>query len=68
MCPMESDPTSIEFKVLTTYLKLSRVRFLDLDPVLGVFGEDVKNAPTVGIEPVTSRSLGEHHINYTTVK
>ncbi|KAH3884281.1 hypothetical protein DPMN_008260 [Dreissena polymorpha] len=35
-------------------------------PVLGVFGEDLKSAPTVGIEPVTSRSLGGHHIHYTT--
>ncbi|KAH3867561.1 hypothetical protein DPMN_030693 [Dreissena polymorpha] len=25
-----------------------------------------KNAPTVGIEPVISRSLGGHHIHYTT--
>ncbi|KAH3699132.1 hypothetical protein DPMN_074086 [Dreissena polymorpha] len=27
---------------------------------------DRKNAPTAGIEPVTSRSLGGHHIHYTT--
>ncbi|KAH3699475.1 hypothetical protein DPMN_074431 [Dreissena polymorpha] len=27
---------------------------------------DQKNAPTAGIEPVTSRSLGGHHIHYTT--
>jgi len=27
---------------------------------------DLKNAPTAGIEPMTSRSLGRHHIHYTT--
>ncbi|KAH3872904.1 hypothetical protein DPMN_036127 [Dreissena polymorpha] len=48
------------------YLKRSRVRFLGLEPVLGVYGGDLKNAPTVGIEPVTSRSRGGHHIHYTT--
>ncbi|KAH3864905.1 hypothetical protein DPMN_027938 [Dreissena polymorpha] len=47
-------------------LKRSRVRFLGLESVLGVFGGDLKNAPTVGIEPMTSRSLGGHHIHYTT--
>ncbi|KAH3876773.1 hypothetical protein DPMN_000623, partial [Dreissena polymorpha] len=41
-------------------MKRSRVRFL------GVYGEDLKNAPAVGIEPVTSRSLGGHHIHYAT--
>ncbi|KAH3790410.1 hypothetical protein DPMN_168609 [Dreissena polymorpha] len=34
--------------------------------VLGVYGGDLKKAPTVGIEPETSRSLGGHHIHYTT--
>ncbi|KAH3895412.1 hypothetical protein DPMN_019576 [Dreissena polymorpha] len=41
-------------------MKRSRVR------VLVVFEGDLKNAPTVGIEPETSRSLGGHHIHYTT--
>ena len=36
------------------YLKRSRVRFLGLEPVLGVNGGKLKNAPTVGIEPLTS--------------
>ncbi|KAH3814346.1 hypothetical protein DPMN_142842 [Dreissena polymorpha] len=37
------------------------------EPVLGVYGGDLKNAHTVGIEPVfTTRSLGEHHIIYST--
>ncbi|KAH3700866.1 hypothetical protein DPMN_075847 [Dreissena polymorpha] len=45
-------------------LKRSRVRFLGLEPVLGVYVG--KNAPTVGIEPVTSRLLGRHHIHYAT--
>ncbi len=39
-------------------MKRSRVRFLGLEPVLGVYGGDLKNASIVGIEPVTSRSLG----------
>ena len=37
------------------YLKRSRVRFLGLEPVLGVYGGNLKNAPTVGIEPLMSR-------------
>ena len=48
------------------YLKCSRVHFLGLEPVLGVYGGDLKNAPTVGIEPMTSLSLGGHHIHYAT--
>ncbi|KAH3856334.1 hypothetical protein DPMN_098920 [Dreissena polymorpha] len=51
---------------LKAYLKRSRVRFLGLKPVLGVFGGYLKNARTVGIDPVTSRSLGGHHIHYAT--
>ncbi|KAH3847790.1 hypothetical protein DPMN_090120 [Dreissena polymorpha] len=47
-------------------LKRSRVRFLGLEPVFCVFGGDLKNAPTAGIEPMTSQLLGGHHINYTT--
>ncbi|KAH3696324.1 hypothetical protein DPMN_083786 [Dreissena polymorpha] len=46
------------------YLKRYRVRFLGLEPVLGVFERDLKNAPTLGIEPMTCRSLGGHHIHY----
>ncbi|KAH3749558.1 hypothetical protein DPMN_184058 [Dreissena polymorpha] len=42
------------------------LRFLGLKPVLGVYMGDRKNAPTAGIEPVTSRSLGGHHIHFTT--
>ncbi|KAH3735431.1 hypothetical protein DPMN_041959 [Dreissena polymorpha] len=41
-------------------MKRSRVRFL------GVYGGDLKNAPTVGIEPVISPSLGGQHIHYAT--
>ncbi|KAH3824286.1 hypothetical protein DPMN_126120 [Dreissena polymorpha] len=41
-------------------MKRSRVR------LLGVYGGDLKNAPIVGIDPVTSRSLGGHHIPYAT--
>ena len=37
-----------------------------VQPVLGVFGGDLKNATTVGIEPMTYRLLGLHHIHYTT--
>ncbi|KAH3729701.1 hypothetical protein DPMN_055679 [Dreissena polymorpha] len=29
-------------------------------------GRDLKNAPTVSIEPVIYRSLGGHHIHYAT--
>ncbi|KAH3822562.1 hypothetical protein DPMN_124346 [Dreissena polymorpha] len=39
---------------------------MGLEPVLGVFGRDLKNAATVGIESMTSRSLGGHHIHYAT--
>ncbi|KAH3778419.1 hypothetical protein DPMN_179877 [Dreissena polymorpha] len=46
------------------YLKRYPVRFQGLEPVLGVNGEDLENAPTVGIKPVTSRSLSGHHIHY----
>ncbi|KAH3863370.1 hypothetical protein DPMN_026355 [Dreissena polymorpha] len=41
-------------------MKRSRVRFL------GIYGEDLKNALTVVMEPMTSRSLGGHHIRYAT--
>ncbi|KAH3840341.1 hypothetical protein DPMN_113788 [Dreissena polymorpha] len=47
-------------------LKRSRVHFLELEPVLGDYGGNLKNAPTVEIKPVTSRSLGGHYIHYTT--
>ncbi|KAH3866891.1 hypothetical protein DPMN_030014 [Dreissena polymorpha] len=57
--------SSYASKVVCLY-KRSRVRFLGLDPVLGVYGGDLKNAPSVGIEPMTARSLGGHHIHYTT--
>ncbi|KAH3784668.1 hypothetical protein DPMN_162632 [Dreissena polymorpha] len=40
--------------------------FLGLEQVLFVYGENQKKALTVGMEPVTSRSLGGHHIHYTT--
>ncbi|XP_052269976.1 uncharacterized protein LOC127871264 isoform X1 [Dreissena polymorpha] len=36
------------------------------EPVLSVYREDLKNAFTVGIEPVTSWLLGGHHILYAT--
>ena len=48
------------------YLKRSRVSFLGLEPVLGVYSGDLKNAPIVRIEPVTSRLLCAHQINYAT--
>ncbi|KAH3730317.1 hypothetical protein DPMN_056300 [Dreissena polymorpha] len=35
-------------------------------PRISVYEMDLKNAPTVGIEPMTSRSLGGHHIHYIT--
>jgi hypothetical protein len=38
-----------------------------LEPVLCVFGGDLKKNPTGGIEPKTSRSLGGHHIHYAMV-
>ena len=37
---------------------------MGLEPVLGVLEGYLKNATTVGIEPVTSRLLGGHHIHY----
>ena len=48
------------------YLKRSRIRSLGLEPVLVVFGGDLKNAPTVVIELVNSRSLGRHHFHNAT--
>ncbi|KAH3752768.1 hypothetical protein DPMN_187394 [Dreissena polymorpha] len=47
-------------------LKLSRVDFLCLEPVLGVFDGDLKNGPKVGIKPGTNRSMGGHHIHHAT--
>ncbi|KAH3753033.1 hypothetical protein DPMN_187663 [Dreissena polymorpha] len=36
----------------------------DAEPVLGIFGEDQNNADTVGIEPVTSRSLEPYPLHH----
>ena len=49
--------SSIALKVLITYLKRSRVRFLGLETILGVIGADLKNTHIVGIEPVTYRVI-----------
>ena len=38
--------------------------FFCVKEVLGIYGEYLKKAPTVGIEPLTSLSLGGHHIQY----
>ena len=51
------------------YLKRFRVRFLVLEPVLGVYGGgNLKNAATMGIEPVTYRSLKANTISTTPLR
>ena len=37
-----------------------------VEPVLGVFGGDLKKALTVGIKSMTSGSLDGHHMHYDT--